>query len=58
MDNVKKEINEAVTMLGAILLHGDAVDMMAAAKVKLRRAVKILEEEASGLPENPKKRGE
>lgn len=58
MDNVKKEINEAVTMLGAILLHGDAVDMMAAAKAKLRRAVKILEEEASGLPENPKKRGE
>lgn len=58
MNNVKKEINEAVTMLGAILLHGDAVDMMAAAKAKLRRAVKILEEEASGLPENPKKRGE
>lgn len=58
MNNVKKEINEAVTMLGAILLHGDAVDMMAAAKAKLRRAVKILEEEASGLPENPEKRGE
>lgn len=41
MDEIKKEINEALAMLATIRLSGDAVDMMAAAKAKLRKAITL-----------------
>lgn len=43
-ETVKKEILDALTMLGMISLHGDALDVMAAAKSKLRKSLTMLEE--------------
>lgn len=44
---IKKELNDAVAMLGMISLSGDAVDVMAAAKSKIRRAIATLDKEVS-----------
>lgn len=38
MSDIAKELDTALQMLGTILLSGDAVDVMAAAKSKIRRA--------------------
>ena len=45
MDDIKKELNEALQMLGMITLSGDAVDVMAAAKSKIRRVAATLDKE-------------
>lgn len=45
MDDIKKELNDALAMLGMITLSGDAVDVMAAAKSKIRRVVAELDKE-------------
>ena len=45
MDDIKKELTDALVMLGRIALAGDALDVMAAAKHKVRRAIAILEQE-------------
>lgn len=42
-DDIKKELNDALTMLSVIALSGDALDVMAAAKSKIRKAVVMLE---------------
>lgn len=42
-ENIKKELDGALELLGTILLSGDAVDVMAAAKQKIRRAAAMLE---------------
>lgn len=47
MDDIKKELNDALAMLGMITLSGDAVDVMAAAKSKIRRVVAALDKEVS-----------
>ena len=45
MDDIKKELNDALQMLGMITLSGDAVDVMAAAKSKIRRVDATLDKE-------------
>lgn len=45
MDDIKKELNDALQMLGMITLSGDAVDVMAAAKSKIRRVAATLYKE-------------
>lgn len=45
MEETKKLIEDAITMLSALSVNGDAVDVMAAAKNKLRRAISNLGQE-------------
>lgn len=44
-DDVRKELDDALRMLSMIALSGDALDVMAAAKNKIRRALALLESE-------------
>ena len=53
--DIKKELNEALTMLGAIMVSGDAADFMAAAKSKIRQVVKSLDEKPPAPPKIPPK---
>lgn len=53
--DIKKELNEALTMLGAIMVSGDAVDFMAAAKSKIRQVVKSLDEKPPAPQKIPPK---
>lgn len=46
MDEIKKELEDALKMLGMISLNGDAVDVMAVAKSKIRRSIALLREES------------
>lgn len=46
-ENIKKDLNDALQMLGMIALSGDAVDVMAAAKNKIRRVIATLDKEVS-----------
>lgn len=43
-NEVKKEVVSALNILSALAVTGDAVDLMAASKQKLKRAIKLLEE--------------
>ena len=43
MDDIRKELNDALSMLSMIALAGDALDVMAAAKNKVRKALGMLE---------------
>ena len=45
MDDIKKELTDALKILGMIMLSGDAVDCMAAAKNKIRKVVSMLDKE-------------
>ena len=45
MDDIKKELDDALKILGMIMLSGDAVDFMAAAKNKIRKVVSMLDKE-------------
>ena len=42
MEETKKLIDEAIMILSTLSVNGDAVDMMAAAKSKLRKASVLL----------------
>ena len=42
-ENIKKELNDALAMLGMITLSGDAVDVMAAAKSKIRKSIAMMD---------------
>lgn len=44
-ETIKKELDDALKILGMIMLSGDAVDCMAAAKNKIRKAVDLLNKE-------------
>ena len=44
-ENIKKELDDALKILGMIMLSGDAVDCMAAAKNKIRKVVSMLDKE-------------
>lgn len=44
-ENIKKDLNDALQMLCMITLSGDAVDVMAAAKSKIRRVIATLDKE-------------
>lgn len=43
MDEIREELDGALRMLGMIMLSGDAVDVMAAAKQKIRKAMSMME---------------
>lgn len=42
VEELKKDLDIALKMLGSIVLSGDAVDMMAAAKVRIRKVAESL----------------
>lgn len=44
-ENLKKELDTAVAMLSQIMVSGDAVDFMAAAKAKIRKVAAELNKE-------------
>ena len=44
-ETIKKELDDALKILGMIMLNGDAVDCMAAAKNKIRKVVSMLDKE-------------
>lgn len=48
MEETKKLIDEAIMILSTLSVNGDAVEVMAAAKTKLRRASASLKENADG----------
>ncbi len=48
MENVKKLIIDALALLSTLSVSGDAVDVMAAAKNKLRRAAEECKEDPDG----------
>ena len=43
MNEIREELDGALKMLGMIMLSGDAVDVMAAAKQKIRKSMSMLE---------------
>lgn len=48
MDEIREELDGALKMLGIIMLSGDAVDVMAAAKQKIRKAISMLPPDKEG----------
>ena len=44
-EDINKELDDALKILGMIMLSGDAVDCMAAAKNKIRKVVSMLGKE-------------
>lgn len=44
-EDINKELDDALKILGMIMLSGDAVDCMAAAKNKIRKVVSMLDKE-------------
>ena len=44
-EDINKELDDALKILGMIMLNGDAVDCMAAAKNKIRKVISMLEKE-------------
>ena len=44
-ETIKKELDDALKILGMIMLSGDAVDCMAAAKNKIRKVISMLDKE-------------
>lgn len=44
MSDIKKEVSEALAILSTLSVSGDAVDIMAAVRQKLKRALKMLNE--------------
>jgi len=49
MEETKKLIDDAIAILSTLSVNGDAVEVMAAAKSKLRKASANLKEEPDGL---------
>ena len=44
-ETITKELDDALKILSMIMLNGDAVDCMAAAKNKIRKVVSMLDKE-------------
>ena len=44
MDEIREELDCALKMLGTIFLSGDAVDVMAAAKQKIRKSIAMMDQ--------------
>lgn len=44
-EDINKELDDALKILGMITLSGDAVDCMAAAKNKIRKVISMLDKE-------------
>lgn len=45
MEQAKKEIDEAFAILSAVTVSGDAIDIVASVRSKLRKASKLLKDE-------------
>ena len=44
-EEINKELEDALKILGMIMLSGDAVDCMVAAKNKIRKVISMIEKE-------------
>lgn len=43
-ETINKELEDALKMLSMIMLSGDAVDVMAAAKQKIRKSIAMMDQ--------------
>ena len=57
MNEIYKLTEEALSMLSCLSVSGDAVDLMAAAKHKLRRAEELMKKELSCTPAEESEHG-
>ncbi len=48
MERVKKEVTDALAILSTLAVSGDVVDVMAAVRAKLKRAISLMEENKDG----------
>ena len=48
MEQVKKEVTDALAILSTLAVSGDVVDVMAAVRAKLKRAISLIEENKDG----------
>lgn len=48
MEQAKKEVIDALTILSTLAVSGDVVDVMAAVRAKLKRAISLMEENKDG----------
>lgn len=48
MEQVKKEVTDALAILSTLAVSGDVVDVMAAVRAKLKRAISLMEENKDG----------
>ena len=48
MERVKKEVTDALAILSTLAVSGDVVDIMAAVRAKLKRAISLMEENKDG----------
>ena len=48
MEQAKKEVTDALAILSTLAVSGDVVDIMAAVRAKLKRAISLMEENKDG----------
>ena len=48
MDEIKTEINDAFLILSRLSVSGDAVDLMAAVRAKLKRTMRMMDDLEKG----------
>lgn len=48
MNEIKTELNDALALLSRLSVSGDAVDLMAAVRAKLKRALKMVGQMEAG----------
>lgn len=48
MEQAKKEVIDALAILSTLAVSGDVVDVMAAVRAKLKRAISLMEENKDG----------
>mgnify|MGYP006971974885 CR=1 FL=1 len=48
MEQAKKEVTDALAILSTLAVSGDVVDVMAAVRTKLKRAISLMEENKDG----------
>ena len=48
MEQAKKEVTDALVILSTLAVSGDVVDVMAAVRAKLKRAISLMEENKNG----------
>lgn len=60
MDEIRKNIIESYNLVSAVAVSGDAVDLIAATRAKLKRAIRLIDEEAKldGGQQNPGSSGD
>lgn len=48
MNEVKKDVQEALAILSTLSVSGDVIDIMAAVRQKLKRAIKAMDDAEKG----------